>query len=127
VAFVGIGEKRASGFQRSACYFETEEPYLIVNLDEACRRQQVGEGWFASIDDVPKQAISMSIRQIMKAQEIICIVPDARKAQAVKACLVGEVSPLAPASVLQRHPNVTIYLDQASSALLDPQLINEKL
>jgi glucosamine-6-phosphate deaminase len=69
----------------------------------------------------------MSIRQIMKAQEIICIVPDARKAQAVKACLAGEVSPLAPASILQQHPNVTIYLDQASSALLDPQLINEKL
>ncbi len=127
VAFVGIGENGHLAFNDPPADFETEEPYLIVELDAACRRQQVGEGWFASIDDVPKQAISMSIRQIMKAQEIICIVPDARKAQAVKACLAGEVSPLAPASILQQHPVVTVYLDRESSTLLDPQLINEEL
>ena len=82
-----------------------------MTLDEACRRQQVGEGWFASIDDVPAQAISMSVRQILKSQEIIAVVPDARKAAAVKACVEGPVSPLAPASILQTHPNTTLYLD----------------
>jgi glucosamine-6-phosphate deaminase len=127
VAFVGIGENGHLAFNDPPADFETEEPYLIVKLDEACRHQQVGEGWFAHMADVPQQAISMSIQQILKAQEIICIVPDARKAQAVKACLAGEVSPLQPASILQRHPRVTIYLDRESSALLDPQLINEKL
>jgi len=127
VAFVGIGENGHLAFNDPPADFETEEPYLIVQLDEACRRQQVGEGWFARIEEVPQRAISMSIRQIMKAQEIICIVPEIRKAEAVKACLAGEVSPLAPASILQQHPRVTIYLDRESSALLDPQLINETL
>jgi glucosamine-6-phosphate deaminase len=127
VAFVGIGENGHLAFNDPPADFETEEPYLIVKLDEACRRQQVGEGWFASIEDVPRQAISMSIRQIMKSQEIICIVPEARKAEAVKACLAGAISPLAPASILQRHTYVTIYLDRESSALLDPQLVNETL
>ena len=127
VAFVGIGENGHLAFNDPPADFATEAPYLIVKLDEACRRQQVGEGWFASIEDVPQQAISMSIRQIMKAQEIICIVPDARKAQAVKACLASEVSPRIPASILQQHPCVTIYLDRESSALLDPQLVNETL
>lgn len=127
VALVGIGENGHLAFNDPPADFATEEPYLIVKLDEACRRQQVGEGWFASFADVPTQAISMSIRQILKAQEIICIVPDARKAQAVKACLAGEISPLQPASSLQQHSHVTVYLDRESSALLDSQLINEKL
>ena len=89
-----------------------------MTLDEACRRQQVGEGWFASIDDVPAQAISMSVRQILKSKEIIAVVPDARKAAAVKACVEGPVSPMAPASILQTHPNTTLYLDKDSAALL---------
>ncbi len=118
VAFVGIGENGHLAFNDPPADFEIEEPYLIVNLDEACRRQQWGEGWFATLDDVPTQAISMSIKQILKANEIICVVPDARKAVAVKACLEGEVSPLAPASILQTHSNTTVYLDQASAALL---------
>jgi glucosamine-6-phosphate deaminase len=118
VAFVGIGENGHLAFNDPPADFAVEAPYIIVNLDEACRRQQVGEGWFASIDEVPKQAISMTIRQILKAEEIICIVPDARKAQAVKACLAGEISPLAPASSLRMHANVTIYLDHESAALL---------
>src|SRR6266540_2455319 len=99
---------------------EIGRPYLIVTLDEACRRQQVGEGWFASIAAVPSQAISMSVRQILKSREIICIVPDARKAPAVKACIDGEVSPMAPASILQTHANATVYLDRDSAALLAP-------
>jgi len=120
VAFVGIGENGHLAFNDPPADFETEDPYLIVSLDEACRRQQVGEGWFASVDDVPSQAISMSVRQILKSREIICIVPDARKAQAVKACIDGETSPMAPASILQTHAHTTIYLDRDSAALLTP-------
>jgi glucosamine-6-phosphate deaminase len=120
VAFVGIGENGHLAFNDPPADFTTDRPYLIVTLDLACRRQQVGEGWFASVAEVPTQAISMSVRQILKSREIICIVPDARKAQAVKACLDGEVSPMAPASILLTHANATIYLDRDSAALLSP-------
>lgn len=120
IAFVGIGENGHLAFNDPPADFETEEPYLIVDLDEMCRRQQVGEGWFASLDEVPRQAISMSIRQILKAREILVVVPDARKANAVKACLEGEITPLAPASILRRHTNARVYLDSDSAALLSP-------
>jgi glucosamine-6-phosphate deaminase len=118
VAFVGIGENGHLAFNDPPADFENEAAYIVVNLDEACRMQQVGEGWFAGLADVPQQAISMTIKQILKANEIICIVPDARKAQAVKNCLEGEVSPLAPASILRTHANTTIYLDDDSANLL---------
>lgn len=118
LAFVGIGENGHLAFNDPPADFETEEPYIIVELDQACRRQQLGEGWFPTLADVPHRAISMSIRQILKAQKIICFVPDARKANAVKACLEGDISPLAPASILRSHPDTTIYLDQHSAALL---------
>jgi glucosamine-6-phosphate deaminase len=121
VAFVGIGENGHLAFNDPPADFTTEEPYLIVNLDANCRRQQVGEGWFKELAEVPQQAISMSIRQILKARKIFCIVPDRRKAQAVKACLEGEISPAAPASILRMHPDVTLYLDTNSSSLLGPQ------
>jgi glucosamine-6-phosphate deaminase len=104
--------------------FQTEEPYLVVELDEACVRQQVGEGWFANISEVPRRAISMSVRQILKAKEIVCVVPDARKAAAVKLCFEGEISPMAPASILRTHPAATIYLDRASASLLSPGTIS---
>lgn len=117
-AFVGIGENGHLAFNDPPADFETEEPYLIVNLDEACRRQQVGEGWFESIDSVPTQAISMSIQQILKASNVLCVVPDRRKATAVRDCLDLAVSPLHPASILQQHPRTTIYLDTESAALL---------
>lgn len=120
VAFVGIGENGHLAFNDPPADFETEEPYLVVELDEACRRQQLGEGWFATLDDVPRRAISMSIRQILKAKEIICFVPDARKAKAVKACFDGEIGPMAPASILRTHAETTVYLDKESSALLNP-------
>ena len=118
VAFVGIGENGHLAFNDPPADFTTERPYLIVTLDDACRRQQVGEGWFASIDDVPARAISMSVRQILKSKEIIAVVPDARKANAVKACVEGPVSPMAPASILQTHGNTTLYLDRDSASLL---------
>jgi glucosamine-6-phosphate deaminase len=120
VAFVGIGENGHLAFNDPPADFETEEPYIIVTLDEPCRRQQLGEGWFASLADVPRRAISMSVRQILKTKQILCIVPDARKANAVKACFDGEISPLAPASILRTHPNTTVYLDKNSAALLRP-------
>ncbi|HEV2198031.1 MAG TPA: glucosamine-6-phosphate deaminase [Candidatus Acidoferrum sp.] len=121
VAFVGIGENGHLAFNDPPADFETEEPYIIVELDEPCRRQQVGEGWFKDLSEVPKRAISMSVRQILKAKEILCIVPDARKAQAVKSCFEGGISPLAPASILRTHANTTVFLDKLSSTLLSPQ------
>jgi glucosamine-6-phosphate deaminase len=120
VAFLGIGENGHLAFNDPPADFETEAPYLIVELDEACRRQQVGEAWFADLSQVPRQAISMSIRQILKARELLAVVPDARKAAAVKACFEGEITPMAPASVLRTHPNATVYLDDHSAALLSP-------
>jgi len=120
IAFVGIGENGHLAFNDPPADFETEDPYLIVNLDEACRRQQVGEAWFSNISQVPKQAISMSVRQILKSREILAVVPDSRKAEAVKKCFEGEISPMAPASILRSHSNATIYLDHNSAALLKP-------
>jgi glucosamine-6-phosphate deaminase len=120
VAFVGIGENGHLAFNDPPADFATEQPYVIVTLDDACRRQQVGEGWFGSMAEVPLQAISMSVRQILKAREIICVVPDARKAPAVRACVEGPVSPAAPASILQTHARTTLYLDRESAALLAP-------
>jgi|SRR5215472_8291038 len=120
IAFAGIGENGHLAFNDPPADFETEEPYTIVDLDEACRQQQVNEGWFARLADVPARAISISIRQIMRAKEIIVIVPEARKARAVKSCLEGEISPLAPASILREHSNTTLYLDRDSASLLSP-------
>lgn len=119
VAFVGIGENGHLAFNDPPADFDTEEPYLVVNLDENCRRQQVGEGWFKNLAEVPKQAISMSVRQILKARAIICTVPDQRKARAVHACVTGGISPWQPASILRRHPRVTLYLDNESASLLN--------
>ncbi len=118
VALVGIGENGHLAFNDPPADFDTEEPYIVVELDEACRRQQMGEGWFDTVEDVPEQAISMSIKQILKSKRIICSVPDKRKATAVKHCLEGEVSNLHPASILQKHDNCTIYLDKDSASLL---------
>ncbi len=120
IAFAGIGENGHLAFNDPPADFETEEPYLIVDLDDACRQQQVNEGWFSKLTDVPKKAISMSVREILRAKEIIVVVPDTRKAHAVKCCLEGEVSPMVPASILRNHPNATIYLDPDSAALLSP-------
>jgi glucosamine-6-phosphate deaminase len=120
VAFVGIGENAHLAFNDPPADFETDRPYLTVTLDAACRRQQVGEGWFRSIEDVPSEAVSMSVRQILGSREILCIVPDERKAAAVKASVEGEVSPNAPASILQTHAKTTLYLDRDSASLLTP-------
>ena len=118
VAFIGIGENGHLAFNDPPADFETEVPYIIVQLDEACRRQQFGEGWFASLEEVPTTAISMSIKQIMKSGSIICTVPDARKAGAVKQCFEGEISPMHPASILRKHPRAFVYLDEPAASLL---------
>jgi glucosamine-6-phosphate deaminase len=118
VAFVGIGENGHLAFNDPPADVETTEPYLVVDLDEGCRRQQLGEGWFPTLEDVPKQAISMSINQILAAKEIICTVPDARKAPAVQRTIEGPVTPQVPASSLQKHPATTLFLDNSSASLL---------
>lgn len=118
VALVGIGENGHLAFNDPPADFETEDPYIIVDLDEVCRRQQMGEGWFDSVDDVPKRAISMSVQQILKSDTIICSVPDKRKAEAVKDCLEGEINNMHPSSILQQHDGCTIYLDKESASLL---------
>jgi glucosamine-6-phosphate deaminase len=117
-AFVGIGENGHLAFNDPPADFKTEEPYLVVNLDMRCREQQMHEGWFTNIEDVPTRAVSMSIPQIMKSKTILCIVPEARKAQAVRDSLEGPISPMVPASILREHPDVTVYLDPDSASLL---------
>ena len=117
-AFVGIGENGHLAFNDPPADFETETPYLVVQLDEACRKQQHGEGWFGTLDDVPKSAISMSIKQILKSKLIVCTVPDERKSLAVKNCVEGDVCPNAPASILQTHSNTHLYLDESAASKL---------
>lgn len=119
VAFVGIGENGHLAFNDPPADFTADTPYRIVKLDRTCRRQQVKEGWFGTVAEVPTKAISMSIPQIMSAEHIICTVPDRRKARAVKAALEGEVTPDVPASILQEHPNASLFLDPTSAGLLE--------
>jgi glucosamine-6-phosphate deaminase len=125
IAFLGIGENGHIAFNDPPADFKVDDPYIIVNLDEACRRQQVGEAWFSDISQVPTQALSMSVRQILKVKEVLAVVPDRRKAEAIKKCFEGEISPMAPASILRTHPNATIYIDKASASLLGPALQEE--
>jgi len=117
-AFIGIGENGHLAFNDPPADFDAEEPFLVVTLDEACRRQQFGEGWFNSLDDVPKRAISMSIQQILKSRHLYVSVPDKRKARAVQCALEGEISPMCPASILRTHPRCTIFLDTEAASLL---------
>ncbi len=119
IAFVGIGENGHLAFNDPPADFEEEKPYIVVALDEKCKKQQMGEGWFKTIDDVPKQAISMSVKQIMKSEIILCTVPDRRKAEAVHLCMDGEISPQYPASILRDHKECYLILDKGSASLLE--------
>jgi glucosamine-6-phosphate deaminase len=119
IAFVGIGENGHLAFNDPPADFEIEDPYIVVQLDDQCRRQQLGEGWFDKLEDVPHQAISMSIKQIMRAQAIICVVPDRRKQQGVIRTLTGEISPMNPASILRESQNAHIFLDADSARLVN--------
>lgn len=121
LALIGIGENGHIAFNDPPADFETEKPYLIVDLDEACRQQQLGEGWFPDLQSVPKQAISMSVRQMLKAKQLIVSVPDERKANAVNAAINGPLSNLCPASILREHQHCTLFLDEASASDLQKQ------
>jgi glucosamine-6-phosphate deaminase len=118
VAFVGIGENCHLAFNDPPADFETKNAYLAVNLDDDCRKQQMGEGWFATFNDVPERAISMSIKQIMKSKTIICSVPDQRKANAVRLTVECSVTNTAPASIMQEHKACWLYLDKESASML---------
>lgn len=122
MAFVGIGENGHLAFNDPPADFETTDPYILVHLDEACRAQQMGEGWFPTLEDVPDQAISMSIHQIMSSDVIICSVPDERKAAAVANALTGDVTPNVPASILQNHDKCFVYLDKPAARLYTEQV-----
>src|SRR5947207_1847437 len=125
LSIVGVGENGHLAFNDPPADFDTEKPYLIVDLDEACRRQQVGEGWFKSVDEVPQRAITMSIRQILKSRAIVAVVPEARKAAAVQRCFEGEISPDAPASILRTHPDTTLFLDEESASRLSQETVRK--
>jgi len=123
VAFVGIGENGHLAFNDPPADFQTEDPFIVVDLDEACRKQQLGEGWFPTLGDVPRRAISMSIRRIMASRTIVCTVPDRRKAEAVKCTVDGPVSPDCPASIMQRHPDCALFLDEPAASLLSEETL----
>lgn len=132
VALVGIGENGHLAFNDPPADFDIKNPYIIANLDQACRQQQVNEDWFGSMDEVPKQAISMSVKQIMISKHIVCSVPDVRKAKAVKESLEMGVSNMHPASILQNHPDCHLFLETSSASLLknkegqiDKKVLNE--
>lgn len=118
VALVGIGENGHLAFNDPPADFDTDDPYILVELDEKCREQQLDEGWFETLEEVPERAITMSIKQIMKTGHVICSVPDKRKAEAVRNCLENPVSSLYPASVLREHPDCSLFLDRDSASLL---------
>ena len=118
VAFVGIGENGHLAFNDPPADFDVEDPYIEVDLDEKCRLQQLGEGWFNNFGEIPERAISMSVRQILKSEYIICSVPDERKAEAVQKVVLGDVTPAVPASVLKDHSNTFLYLDKFSGAYI---------
>ncbi len=127
VALVGIGENGHLAFNDPPADFETKEPYLVVRLDAACRRQQVGEGWFSDIAAVPEFAISMSIHQIMQSARIFCSVPDERKAEAVQRSVEGPVTPLVPASILRTHGALTLVVDLAAASMLSRVIIDQAI
>ncbi len=121
LALIGIGENGHLAFNDPPADFETTAEYHIVTLDEACRQQQVGEGWFASLADVPTRAFSMTISAILAAKAIVCSVPDERKAMAVRNAIEGPLTPDVPASILRNHPALTLVLDKPSACKLSSQ------
>ena len=116
VGVIGIGENGHIAFNDPPADFETDESYIVVDLDERCKKQQVGEGWFATVNDVPRQAISMSVRQIMACESIVSVVPHEVKAEAVRNTFTSPVSPNVPATILKTHPDWSLFLDADSAA-----------
>ena len=118
VALIGIGENAHIAFNDPPADFDTKEAFITVALDEACKQQQVREKWFATLDDVPKHAITMTVYQIMQSKAIISCVPHSQKAPAVKNTLQSEITNMVPATILRTHDNWTLYLDKASASLV---------
>lgn len=123
VALVGIGENAHIAFNDPPAEFETDKAYIIVNLDQTCKQQQVNEGWFGSLDEVPAQAISMTVPQILKSRTIVTIVPGIRKSDAIQKTLSAEtVTNLVPATILKTHPDWNLFLDGDSASKAIPQV-----
>ena len=116
VGAIGIGENGHIAFNDPPADFDTQESFKVVTLDARCKRQQVGEGWFATVDDVPKQAISMTVSQIMACESIVSVVPHAVKAEAVRNTLERDVTNLVPATIMKTHPDFNLFLDSESAA-----------
>ena len=116
LGLIGIGENGHIAFNDPPADFDTDEAYIVVTLDERCRRQQVGEGWFAGVDDVPKQAVSMTVKQIMRCETIISCVPYPVKAEAVRKTLMNPLTNIVPATMLKQHPRFSLYIDSDSAA-----------
>jgi glucosamine-6-phosphate deaminase len=123
LALVGIGENAHIAFNDPPADFNTEAAYIVVNLDDNCKRQQVREGWFPTINDVPKQALSMTVYQILQSKVIVSAVPHQVKANAIKLMLENDETPMIPATILKKHPNFHVFLDQGSASMADPALM----
>ncbi len=123
VALVGIGENGHIAFNDPPADFNTEAAYIVVDLDQKCKQQQVNEGWFETLDDVPKQAISMTVPQIMKSRTIVTIVPGERKSDAIiKTLSAEEPTIMVPATILKTHPDWHLFIDGDSAEQIIPQL-----
>jgi len=118
VTFAGIGENAHLAFNDPPADFDAAEAFRVVTLDEKCRRQQFNEGWFPTLAEVPHEAISMTVPQIMKSALVILAVPDRRKAEAVRDVIEGPITPMVPASILRRHPSCHLFLDPQSAELM---------
>ncbi len=118
VIFICIGENGHLAFNDPPADFDARDPYIQVELERRSRRQQVGEGWFSTIDEVPAKAITMSVFEILTARHIICACPDQRKAKAVASCIFDDISPASPASSIRRRTECTLFLDRQSSCLV---------
>lgn len=115
IGLIGIGENGHIAFNDPPADFDTDEAYIVVDLDDRCKRQQMGEGWFATIDDVPKQAVSMTVKQIMSCENIISCVPHSVKAEAVFNTITNDTTNMIPATILKTHKNMTLYVDKNSA------------
>ena len=116
VGLIGIGENGHIAFNDPPADFDTKEAYIVVNLDDACKKQQMGEGWFPTIDDVPKQAVSMTVYQILQCERIISCVPHPVKANAVYNTLTQDTNNMVPATIMKGHKDFTLFIERGSAS-----------
>lgn len=123
IACIGIGENGHIAFNDPpVADFNDQKLVKLVTLDEACRNQQLGEGWFPTFDDVPKQALTLTITAILNCKAISCVVPDERKAEAVYNALYHKISTDCPATILRQHDETKLFLDNASASKIQSNL-----